>query len=86
MNKIKLKTCEIKNLLLNFAKNDTGINHIKKKYLHSHNKHFQLVLISPNIITKEDGTIFCFLTKTPKKFSPCFRVLRDPYFMNVEIL
>ena len=31
MNKIKLETCEIKNLLLIFAKNDTGINHLKKK-------------------------------------------------------
>ena len=31
MNKIKLKTCEIKILLLNFAKNDTGINRLKKK-------------------------------------------------------
>ena len=27
MNKSKLKTCEIKNLLLYFAKNDTGTNH-----------------------------------------------------------
>ena len=27
LNKIKLKTCEIKNLLLYFAKHDAGINH-----------------------------------------------------------
>ena len=27
MNKSKLKTCEIKNFLLYFAKNDSGINH-----------------------------------------------------------
>ena len=61
MNKIKLKTCENKNLLLNFAKNDTGINHVKKKYLHSHN-------IQRLLLNKVDDMVLSDAPQTFKTF------------------